>query len=140
MFGEGCRIFIGNLQAKPAGLPEICAQLLRSPSFALAVVVVLINSRSMEFVDDRVKVNVGHCKSKMPASIGRLGNFAKLVDLVENDTLIRGNSDHRHAVSLLDQTKIQDTFVKIDTDIQIRSIEVQVMEPGLVDSLGLGDL
>src|SRR5262249_2242734 len=102
MFGEGCRIFIGNLQAKPAGAPEICAQLLRSPAFALAVVVVLINSRSMEFVDDRVKVVVGDGKSKMTATIGRLGNLAKLVDLVKNYTLIRGNSDHRYAVSLLD--------------------------------------
>src|SRR5215510_8085115 len=121
MFGKRRRVLVGNLQAKPAGLPEVSAQLLRSPSLALAVVVVLINSLSMEFVDDRVKVIVGHCKSKMPASIGRLGNFAKLVDLVKNYTLIRGNSDHGHAVSLLDQIKIQDTFVKIDASVQIRS-------------------
>src|SRR5215510_9256018 len=75
----------------------------------------------------------------MTASIGRLGNFAKLVDLVKNYTLIRGNSDHGHTVSLLDYATIQDTFVKIDTGIQIRGVEVQVMEPRLVDSLGLGD-
>src|SRR5262245_42024967 len=102
MFGEGCRVLVGNLQAKTTGLPEICAQLLRSPSFALAVVVVLVNSRSVEFVDDRVKVVVGHGECKMTAAIGRLGNLAKLVDLVENDALIRRNSDHGHAVSLLD--------------------------------------
>src|SRR5262249_40905646 len=102
MFGEGCRIFIGNLQTKTAGLPKVSAQLPWPSSFALAVVVVLINSRSMEFVDNRVKVVVGDGKSKMTATIGRLGNLAKLVDLVKNYTLIRGNSDHRHAVSLLD--------------------------------------
>src|SRR5262245_38867454 len=139
MFGEGCRVLVGNLQAKPAGLPEVSAQLLRSPSLALAVVVVLINSGSMEFVDDRAKVIVGHGKGKMTASIGRLGNLAKLVDLVKNYTLIRGNSDHGHTVSLLDYAKIQDTFVKIDTGIQIRRVEVQMMEPRLVDSFGLGD-
>src|SRR5262245_30423109 len=93
----------------------------------------------MELVDDLVKVIVGHGKGKMTASIGRLGNFAKLVDLVKNYTLIRGDSDHGHAVSLLDQAKTQDIFVKIDTGIQIRSIEVQVMKPGLVDAFGLGD-
>src|SRR5215471_18808372 len=102
MFGEGCRIFIGNLQAKTAGFPKVSAQLPWPPSFALAVVVALINSRSMEFVYDRAKVVVGHGKGKMPASIGRLGNLAKLVDLVKNYTLIRGDSDHGHAVSLLD--------------------------------------
>src|SRR5262245_18554225 len=96
------RVLVGNLQAKPAGLPEICPQLPRYPSFPLAVVVVLINFRLMEVVDDRVKVVVGHGKGKMTASIGRLGNFAKLVDLVKNYTLIRGNSDYRHPVLLLD--------------------------------------
>src|SRR5215510_2751633 len=102
MFGEGCRIFIGNLQAKTVGLPKVSAQLPWSSSFALAVVVALVNPRSMELVDDLVKVVVGHGKSKMTATIGHLGNLAKLVDLVKNYTLIRGNSDHRHAVSLLD--------------------------------------
>jgi hypothetical protein len=106
------RVLVGYLQAKPAGLPKVSAQLPRSPAFAFPVIVVLVNSRSVEFVDNRVKVIVGYGKGEMAASIGRLRNFAKLVDLVKNNALIRGNSDNGHAVFLLDQSEIQDAPVE----------------------------
>jgi hypothetical protein len=43
------------------------ARTLRPPSFALSVVVVLVNPCPMEFVDDRVKVIVtyGECKDTL---------------------------------------------------------------------------
>ena len=70
------RVLVGNLQAKPAGLPKVSAQLLRPPSFALTVVVVLVNPRSVEFVDDRVKVIVTYGKCKVTPPISRFRDFA----------------------------------------------------------------
>ena len=91
MKSKGRRILVGNLQAKPARLPKVGAQLLRPPSFALAMVIVLVDSRSVEVIHDRVKVIVAYGKCEVAASIGRLRDFAKLVDLVKNNALIRGN-------------------------------------------------
>ena len=121
------RVLVGNLQAKPAGLPKISSQLLRPSSLALTVVVVLVNPRSVEFIDDRVKVIVAYGKCKVTPPISRLRDFAKLVDLVKNNALIRGNSDNRHAVFLLDQSEIQNVLVKTDAGRQISGVEMQVV-------------
>src|SRR4029077_7142110 len=133
------RVFVGYLQAKTAGLPKVSAQLLRPSSFALTVVVVLINPRLVEFVDDRVKVIVTYGKGKVAASISRLRHFAQLVHLVKNNALIRGNSDHGHAVFLLDQSEIQNTLVKTDAGLQVRGVEMQVVDSRPADSFGFGD-
>ena len=53
------RILVGNLQAKTAGFPKVSAQLLRPSSLSLTVVVVLVNPRSVEFVDDRARKSEG---------------------------------------------------------------------------------
>jgi len=62
MHGEGRRILVGNLQAKAAGFFKISAELPRPPAFSLSMIVMLVNPRSMEFVNDRVKVVVRYGK------------------------------------------------------------------------------
>ena len=53
------RVLVGNLQAKPAGLPKISTQLLRPSSLSLTMVVVLVNPRTVEFADDRARKSEG---------------------------------------------------------------------------------
>src|SRR5262249_18896548 len=87
---ERRRVLISNLQTKPARLFKVSTQLLRPPTFAFTVVVPFVNSGSVKLVDNGVKVIVSYSKCEVTTSIGRFRYFAQLIDLVENNALIRG--------------------------------------------------
>ena len=140
MFGEGRRILVGNLKAKPAGFFKISPELLRSSAFSLPMIVTLINSRSMKFLNDRVKVIVSHCESEVAASISCFCDFAELIDLIEDNALTRRNADNGHAVFLFDQIEIQKVVVEIHAGIQIGGVEMEMVKSRFADSLGFSDL
>ena len=100
MPGKFRRVLVRDLQAKPAGLPEVSAQLFRTAAFAFAVIVALVDARSMKFIDNRVKILIAHVEGKMAPAIRCFRHFAELARAVQNDTLPRRHSHNAKSVLL----------------------------------------
>src|SRR6476469_6003498 len=139
MPGKFRRVLVRDLQAKPAGLPEISAQLFWAAAFAFAVIVALFDARSMKLIDNRVKILIAHVEGKMAPAIRCFRHFAEFARAVQNDTLPRRHSHDGKSVLAFFQPAIQKFSVETDARIKIRRIEVQMMEPGFSYACCLGD-
>jgi len=133
------RVLVRDLQAKPAGLPEVSAQLFRTAAFAFAVIVALVDARSMKFIDNRVKILIAHVEGKMTPTICGFRHFAELARAIQNHALTRRHSYDGKSVLAFFQPAIQKFSVETDARIKIRRIEVQMMEPGFSYACCLGD-
>src|ERR671919_3266151 len=134
------RIFIGDLQAKATGLFEVRAQLTGPAAFALAMLVSFFDAGRMKLVDDSVEVVIGYRESEVAAAVGVFGHFTQFVCLIKNHALTGGHGDGSHPVLLLLYCAIQKTLVEIHTGVQVRRIEVKMMDFGLFNSLCFRDL
>ena len=100
MPGKFRRVLVRDLQAKPAGLPEVSAQLFWAAAFAFAVIVALFDARSVKLIDNRMKILIAHVEGKMAPAIRCFRHFAELARAVQNDTLPRRHSHNTKSVLL----------------------------------------